>query len=60
LLTLRDEIEDQETRLDEARTRLEALPHRRTYLELVIDLGTRLLQVQREWLDNVEKELRAR
>jgi DNA-binding PadR family transcriptional regulator len=58
LLTLRDEIEEQQAKLDEARNRLEALPHRRSYLLLIHELGARLLQVQREWLDDVEKELR--
>jgi DNA-binding PadR family transcriptional regulator len=57
LLTLRDEIEGQQARLDEARKRLDALPHRRSYLLLIQELGDRLLQVQREWLDDVEREL---
>ena len=57
LLTLRDEIEGQQARLDEARKRLEELPHRRSYLLLIQELGDRLLQVQREWLDDVEREL---
>jgi PadR family transcriptional regulator AphA len=58
LLTLKSQIEEQQSKLDEARQRLEGLPHRRAYLSLVIDLGNRLLQVQREWLDHVERELR--
>jgi DNA-binding PadR family transcriptional regulator len=58
LLTLRDGIEAQQAKLTEARKRLEALPHRRKYLLLVHELGNRLLQLQREWLDEVEKELR--
>jgi chromosome segregation ATPase len=58
LLTLKSQIEEQQSKLDEARQRLEELPHRRAYLSLVIDLGNRLLQVQREWLDHVERELR--
>jgi PadR family transcriptional regulator AphA len=57
LLTLRDEIEEHQARLDEARKRLEGLPHRRSYLLLIQELGDRLLQVQREWLDDVEREL---
>ena len=40
------------------RERLEALPHRRKYLLLVHDLGNRLLQVQRDWLEDVEAALR--
>lgn len=58
LLTLRDEIDGQQRKLDEARKRLEALPHRRTYLLLIHELGNRLLQLQRDWLDDVEKALR--
>jgi DNA-binding PadR family transcriptional regulator len=57
LLTLRDGIEEQQAKLDEARRALDALPHRRSYLGLVIDLGERLLQTQRDWLDEVEREL---
>ncbi len=57
LLGLRDEIEDQQRKLDEARARLAALPHRRTYLLLIHELGNRFLQLQREWLDDVEAEL---
>jgi DNA-binding PadR family transcriptional regulator len=58
LLTLRGEIDDQQAKLTEGRRRLEALPHRRTYLLLIHELGDRLLEVQREWLDDVERELR--
>ena len=58
LLTLRPEIERQQAKLDEARTRLDTLPHRRSYLLLILELGNRLLQLQREWLDDVERELR--
>jgi DNA-binding PadR family transcriptional regulator len=58
LLTLRGEIEEQQARLDEALERLEALPHRRSYLLLINKLGARLLQVQRDWLEDVERELR--
>jgi DNA-binding PadR family transcriptional regulator len=60
LLALRGEIEVQEGRLAEGRRSLESLPHRRTYLLIVLDLGHRLLEVQREWLDEVERVLRAR
>ena len=58
LLTLRPEIEGQQAKLDEARTRLDTLPHRRSYLLLILELGNRLIQLQREWLDDVERELR--
>jgi DNA-binding PadR family transcriptional regulator len=59
LLGLRDGIEEQQAKLVEARKGLDALPHRRAYLALVIDLGERLVQVQREWLDEVERVLGA-
>lgn len=57
LLTLRSGIEEQQARLDVARARLESLPHRRRYLVLIHGLGNRLLQLQRDWLDEVESEL---
>jgi DNA-binding PadR family transcriptional regulator len=59
LLTLRHEIDAQEMKLDQAHERLAALPHRKRYLLLVDNLGHRLLRAQREWLDDVERELRA-
>jgi PadR family transcriptional regulator AphA len=58
LLTLRDGIDEQEAKLDEALGRLDALPHRRRYLRLIVELGRRLVALQREWLDDVERELR--
>jgi hypothetical protein len=57
LLTLRGELEEQQAKLDAARARLEQLPHRRSYLLLIHDLGNRQLQLQRDWLDEVEREL---
>jgi DNA-binding PadR family transcriptional regulator len=57
LLTLRGELEEQQAKLDAARARLEQLPHRRSYLLLIHDLGNRQLQLQRDWLNEVEREL---
>jgi DNA-binding PadR family transcriptional regulator len=57
LLTLRGGIEVQQAKLNEARAQLAVLAHRRRYLLLVHDLGNRLLQAQREWLDEVEEAL---
>ncbi len=57
LLTLRAGLEEQHAKIQEARMRLGSLPHRERYLLLVIDLGERLIQVQRDWLDEVEREL---
>jgi hypothetical protein len=58
LLTLRNEIEVQQALRDEAQRPYEALPHRRRYLLLNHELGSRLLQAHREWLAIVERELR--
>jgi DNA-binding PadR family transcriptional regulator len=58
LLTLRGELDEQDAKLDEALLRLEQLPHRRRYLVLIVDLGRRLVEAQRGWLDDVERELR--
>lgn len=57
LLTLRDRIDGEQAKRDEARQRYEGLPHRRRYLLLNHELGTRLLQAHREWFDIVEREL---
>jgi DNA-binding PadR family transcriptional regulator len=57
LLALRGEIEAQQAKRDEARQRYEAIPHRKRYLLLNHKLGTRLLEVHREWLDQVERAL---
>jgi DNA-binding PadR family transcriptional regulator len=57
LLTLRAEMDAQQAKLDQARLALDALPHRRRYLLLTIDLGERLVRLQREWLDEVERVL---
>jgi DNA-binding PadR family transcriptional regulator len=59
LLTLRPELDAQQARLAEGIKRLEALPHRERYLLLVHNLGNRLIETQREWLDDVEEELGA-
>ena len=57
ILTLREELDSQEEKLIEARGGIEALPHRRRYLRLTNDLGMRLIEAQRGWLDDVEREL---
>ena len=58
LSALRREIDAQQAKLDGARERLPALPHRRKYLLLIHELGEGFLQLQRDWLDAVEAELR--
>jgi len=57
LLALRGELEVQQRTLEEGYRSLESLPHRRQYLLLVLDLGERLLDAQRTWLDEVERVL---
>ena len=57
LLALREQLDVQKETLAEGRARLESLQHRRSYLLLVHDLGNRLIDAQREWLDEVEREL---
>jgi DNA-binding PadR family transcriptional regulator len=55
--TLRADMDDLEQRLDAAEVVAESLPHRRKYLLLAHSLSRRLLEVHREWLDEVEREL---
>jgi DNA-binding PadR family transcriptional regulator len=57
VLAMRAEIELQAAKLDEAWERLGELEHRRPYLLLVHNLGRRLLETHRAWLDDVEREL---
>ena len=57
LLTLRPALDAQKATLAEGRRRLDDLAHRRTYLLLVHELGERLIDAQRAWLDEVEREL---
>ena len=57
VLAQRTELEAQAAKLAEAEGRLDALPHRARYLRLVIDLGRRIVEAQRAWLDEVETEL---
>ncbi len=58
LTALRRESDAHPAKLDGARERLPALPHRRKYLLLIHELGEGFLQLQRDWLDAVEAELR--
>jgi hypothetical protein len=60
LLTLRARLDEQQAKLEEGWKRLDALPHRRSYLSLVLGLGSRLVEAQRDWLDDVERELGSR
>jgi DNA-binding PadR family transcriptional regulator len=56
--TLREDIADIELRLDDAELRAASLPQREKYLRLAIDFMRRLLELHRELIDNVERELK--
>jgi DNA-binding PadR family transcriptional regulator len=58
LTALRAELEEIESELDRGREAARSLPHRERYLRLVDDLGRRMLVAHREWLDEVERDLR--
>jgi len=57
MATLRDDIADIEQRLEDAELRAERLPHRERYLRVVIGFMRRLLELHRELVDEVEREL---
>lgn len=55
--TLRDDIADLQSRLDQTEAAAEALPHRRKYLLLVNEFLRRLLELHLEFVDELEREL---
>jgi len=57
MATLRDDIADIQERLEETDRAARELPHREKYLLLVSDFLRRLLELHRELVDRVEKEL---
>ena len=57
LAGLRAEIDEIERDLEQAAADAESLPHRRTYLLLGNRLERRWLDLNREWLDEVERAL---
>lgn len=57
LLAMRDELEALDGQLVEAIERAKSFPHREKYLVLAHGLSRRLLEVYREWLDELEREL---
>jgi DNA-binding PadR family transcriptional regulator len=59
LATLRDDIADLSTRLDDAEATAKDLHHRSKYLLLVIGFLRRLLELHLELVDEVERELSA-
>src|SRR5581483_2066519 len=60
LATLREDIEDLRTRLDESERRARELPHRRKYLELVLDFLRGFLELHDRLVEEVERELAPR
>jgi|SRR5918998_593727 DNA-binding PadR family transcriptional regulator len=59
LRALRAELNDRYRDLETAERRAQEIPHRTRYLRLLDELARRTLDTQREWLDQVENELRA-
>jgi hypothetical protein len=59
VVALRDDLDDLELRLDEAAVSAATLPHRTKYLLLTISYLRRLLALQREFVDELERELDA-
>jgi DNA-binding PadR family transcriptional regulator len=59
MLTLRDDIADISTRLDDAERRARQLPHREKYLLQVCAFLRKLLELHLELVDQVEHEFRS-
>ena len=57
IATLRDDIADLQQRLDDAQRSAHQLPHREKYLLLVNGFLRRLLELQLELIDEVDREL---
>jgi hypothetical protein len=60
MLTLRADLAELEARVGEAEASAESLPHRRKYLLLVTSFLHKLLDLHRELVDEVERELDGR
>jgi hypothetical protein len=54
---LRAEFDEAEAQLDAQVERIPDVPHRARYLRLINDYGRRVLDAERAWLDDVEREL---
>jgi hypothetical protein len=59
MVTLREDIADLRSRLDETERRTELFPHRRKYQLLVIDFLRRLLDLHEELVAEVERDFAA-
>jgi DNA-binding PadR family transcriptional regulator len=60
LTTLRDDIDDLRSRLEDSRRRAGTLPHREKYLVLVIEFLRGYLDLHAKLVDDVERELAPR
>jgi PadR family transcriptional regulator, regulatory protein AphA len=57
IASLRDDLEDVSSRLDDAESRAAGLPHREKYLRLSLGFLRGLLQLHLDWIEEVEREL---
>lgn len=57
LVALRSDLDEVDAELAQNLERASSLPHRSQSIRLVTDLGRRVVQAHREWLDAVELEL---
>lgn len=57
LAGLRAQLDAAEAELDAQRERIPDVPHRARYLRLINDYGRRMLDAQRAWLQEVDREL---
>src|SRR5215204_3575528 len=53
IATLRDDLDDVSARLDEAEARAARLPHREKYLRLTLGFLRGLLELHRDWIEEV-------
>ncbi len=60
LLAMHADLDELEGWLDEAEGIAESIPHRTRSLRLIHRYGRRMVALHREWLDEVEQELRGR
>ena len=59
MATLRDDLADVESRPYDAERAAHGLPHREKYLLLVVSLMHRFIELHRELIDEVDRELAA-
>jgi hypothetical protein len=59
LKSLRAEIAELAAGIEEDERRAVSIPHRERQLKLVRSLGARILEAHLDWIDEVERELKA-